>query len=801
MNDTILPTVIMRDPTPKSNPSVRVATPHDSAHLHVSGEAIYGDDIAEPRDLLHAHLRLADRAHARVTRMDLSKVRAAPGVAAVICAQDLAATTNDIGPVFPGDLVFADGEVQFYGQPLFAVAAESRAAARRAALLAQIEYEDLPAILSIEDALAASAEVVPVKKWTRGDPDGAIARAPHRLAGRIRTGGQEHFYLEGQNAMAIPQEDGQMLVYSSTQNPSELQHKVAEVLGVPASAVTAENRRMGGAFGGKETQAAWFAVIAAALAQRAGRAVKCRLDRDDDMTITGKRHAFLIDYKVGFDDDGRILGIDFLQAADCGYSPDLSHSVCDRAMAHADNAYFLENVRVESRRCFTNKPSNTAFRGFGGPQGMVGIEEVIEQIARSLGKDPLAVRKINFYGIDARNVTPYGMTVEDNILDELVEELEQRIDYAARRRTIDRFNASHPYLKKGMALTPVKFGISFTAKHLNQGGALVLVYLDGSVQLNHGGTEMGQGLHIKVAQVVAEVFGIDLDQVRITPTNTGKVPNTSSTAASAGTDLNGAAAYNAAMKIVDCLKPFVRDHFQVASAHAIEFRDNGVYANGTRLASFREVVKLAYMNRIPLSAAGFYATPKLDVDELGRGRPFYYFAYGAACTEVVIDTLTGEHRMTRVDIVHDVGKSLNPAIDMGQIEGGFIQGAGWLTSEELCWNPQGRITTHAPSTYKIPACSDLPPHFDVRIFERGDNLEESVYRSKAVGEPPLMLAISVLYALKDAVAAIGDHRRAAVLDAPATPEAVLMAVEEMKQAIAAPAAPAAHAESETATTA
>jgi xanthine dehydrogenase large subunit len=798
-NEPIMSASIMRDPIPKSNPSVRIAKPHDSAHMHVSGEAIYGDDIAEPRDLLHTYLRLADRTHARVTRMDLSKVRAAPGVVAVICAQDLAATTNDISPVFPGDVVFVDGEVHFFGQPLFAVAAESREAARRAAMLAQIDYEDLPAILSIEDALAANAEVVPKKLWTRGDPDGAIARAPHRLSGRIKMGGQEHFYLEGQNSMAIPQEDGQMLIYSSTQNPSELQHKAAEVLGVPANAVTAENRRMGGGFGGKETQAAWFAVIAAALAQRAKRAVKCRLDRDDDMTITGKRHAFLIDYKVGFDDDGRILGIDFLQAADCGFSPDLSHSVCDRAMAHADNAYFLENVRVESRRCYTNKPSSTAFRGFGGPQGMVGIEEVIEQIARALGKDPLAVRKINFYRIDERNVTPYGMTVEDNILDELVGELEQRIDYAERRRAIAAFNASHPYLKKGIALTPVKFGISFTAKHLNQGGALVLVYLDGSVQLNHGGTEMGQGLHIKVAQVVAEVFGIDLDRIQITPTNTGKVPNTSSTAASAGTDLNAAAAWNAAMKIIDRIKPLVRDHYRVASEHAIEFRDNGVYANGTRLASFVDVVKLAYMNRISLSAAGFYATPKLEVDELGRGRPFYYFAYGAACTEVVVDTLTGEHRMTRVDVVHDVGKSLNPAIDMGQIEGGFIQGAGWLTSEELCWNPQGRITTHAPSTYKIPACSDLPPHFDVRIFERGDNIEESVYRSKAVGEPPLMLAISVLHALKDAVAAIGGHRRAAVLDAPATPEAVLMSIEEMKRA-AARAPDRVHAESEAAMT-
>jgi len=789
----------MIEPAEKSNSAIRTAVPHDSAHMHVSGEARYGDDMPEPRDLLHCWLHLANRTHARIVRMDLSRVRSAPGVVAVICAADLAATTNDIGPVFPGDLVFAENEVLFDGQLLFAVAAQSREAARHATTLAEIEYEDLPAILSIDDALAANAEVVPSKQWLRGDPDGTIARAPHRLSGRIRMGGQEHFYLEGQNAMAIPQEDGQMLIYSSTQNPSELQHKAAEVLGVPAHAVTAENRRMGGGFGGKETQAAWFAIIAAALAQRTGRAVKLRLDRDADMTITGKRHAFLIDYTVGFDDDGRILGIDFLQAADCGYSPDLSHSIADRAMAHADNAYFLDHLRITSMRCFTHKASNTAFRGFGGPQGMVGIEEVIEQIARHLGKDPLTVRKINFYGIDARNVTPYGMTVEDNILDELVGELEQRVDYAARRRAIAQFNASHAYLKKGIALTPVKFGISFTAKHLNQGGALVLVYLDGSVQLNHGGTEMGQGLHIKVAQVVAEVFGIDLDRIQITPTTTGKVPNTSSTAASAGTDLNGAAAYNAAVRIVNRLIPLVRDHFNVATETAIVFRDNGVYAGNKRLASFKEVVKLAYMNRISLSAAGFYATPKLEVDALGRGRPFYYFAYGAACTEVVIDTLTGEHRMTRVDIVHDVGKSLNPAIDMGQIEGGFVQGAGWLTSEELWWDAKGRIATHAPSTYKIPACSDVPPHFDARIYERGINVEEGVYRSKAVGEPPLMLAISVLYALKDAVSAIGDYRRAAVLDAPATPEAVLMAVEEMQSASVEPAPNHAHPARETAT--
>lgn len=773
----------MNEPTPKSNPSVRVAKPHESAYKHVSGEARYGDDIPEPRGLLHVYARLADRTHARITCMDLSPVFQSEGVVAVVSAQDLIATTNDIGPVFAGDQIFADGEVQFYGQPLFAVAAESLGAARRAAMQAEVEYEDLPAILSVEEALAANAEVVPSKEWVQGDPDDAIANAAHRITGRTYVGGQEHFYLEGQNAMAIPQEDGDMLVHSSTQHPSEVQHTIAKVLGVPAHAITVENRRMGGGFGGKETQGAWFASMAALLAQKTVRPVKIRLDRDDDMTITGKRHSFVIDYDVGFDNDGRIQGLDVMQASDCGYAPDLSHSVADRGMYHADNAYYLENARVTSRRCRTNKVSNTAFRGFGGPQGMLGIEHVIEKIALELGMDPLDVRKTNLYGVTDRNVTHYGMTIEDNILHDLIPLLEERVDYAGRRRAIRQFNKQNKYLKKGIALTPVKFGISFTAKHLNQGGALVLVYLDGSVQLNHGGTEMGQGLHTKVSQVVAEVFGIDFDRVRITPTTTGKVPNTSATSASTGSDLNGAAAYNAANKIVERLIPLVRDHYDVASADKIIFRDNCVYGGNQRLASFKDVVNLAYMNRIQLSATGFYTMPKLDVDELGRGRPFLYFAYGVACTEVVVDTLTGENRMTKVDIIHDVGRSLNPAIDMGQVEGAFIQGAGWLTTEELWWDDKGRIGTHAPSTYKIPACSDLPPHFNVELYERGDNIEEAIYRSKAVGEPPIMLPLSVLHAIKDAVASVGNYERSAELHAPATPEAVLMAIEEMKEAI------------------
>ncbi|WP_440995703.1 xanthine dehydrogenase molybdopterin binding subunit [Arhodomonas sp. SL1] len=749
--------------------------PHDSAAKHVTGEARYVDDLPEPRDLLHVYARPAEHARARITRLEVTAVREAPAVAAVLTAAELP-VTNDIGPVIAGDQILADGEVLFHGQPLFAVAAETIPAARWAAGLAEVDYEPLPAVLTVDEALDADADLLPPRSWQRGEPESAIAAAPRRLAGTTYVGGQEHFYLEGQVSMAIPQEDGDMLVYSSTQHPSEVQHLVAKVLGVPDHAVTVETRRMGGAFGGKETQAAQFAVIAALLAARTGRPVKYRLDRDDDITMTGKRHDLRIDYEVGFDDDGRIRGITFLQAVRCGYAPDLSHSVADRAMYHADNAYFLENVAITSRRLRTNTVSNTAFRGFGGPQGMIGIEHVMDAIAREIGADPLAVRRRNLYGVGERDITPYGMRVEDNILPELLPEMEAQADYARRRQAVAAFNSGNRWLKKGIAITPVKFGISFTAKFLNQAGALVLVYQDGSVQLNHGGTEMGQGLHMKVAQVVAEAFGIDLERVRITATSTGKVPNTSPTAASSGSDLNGAAAHNAAMKIVDRLLPVIRDRYEVATDTPIRFRDNAVYAGDRWLAGFAEVVQEAYYRRVPLSATGFYATPKLEVHADGTGRPFYYFAYGAACSEVLMDTLTGEYRVTRVDILHDVGRSLNPAIDMGQIEGGFIQGMGWLTTEELHWDQEGRLTTHAPSTYKIPACSDLPRAFHARIYERGENTEAAIHRSKAVGEPPLMLAISVLHALRDAVAAAAPAGGAVALDAPATPEAVLRAI-------------------------
>jgi xanthine dehydrogenase large subunit len=762
---------------------VAAAVPHDSAAKHVAGEAIYVDDLPEPAGMLYAAVGLSARAHAEIVRMNLDKVRAAPGVVAVVTAEDIPGG-NDVGPVYPGDPLLADGTVEYIGQALFAVAAESVEQARRAARLAEIEYRELEAVLTIDDALAQQSFVLPSHEMRRGEPETALAGAPHRLAGRIRMGGQDHFYLEGQVAFAEPGEDGDMLVWSSTQHPSEVQHLIAKILNKPHHAITVEVRRMGGGFGGKETQAAPFACMAALLAHRTGRAVKLRLDRDDDMLLTGKRHGFLIDYDVGFDDRGQIQGIAFEQAADCGFSPDLSAAIADRAMFHADNAYYLPNVRIVSQRCKTHTVSNTAFRGFGGPQGMMGIEKAIDAIARELGLDPLEVRRRNLYGAAGRDVAPYHMRVQDNVLPELIEELATTAAYRERRQEIATFNAASPILRRGLALTPVKFGISFTVTHLNQAGALLHVYTDGSVHLNHGGTEMGQGLMTKVAQLVAEEFQIDLDRIKISATHTGKVPNTSATAASAGTDLNGAAALAAARTIKGRLIEFLAEHFKVAPEQ-IAFRQNEVQV-GDQRRSLAELARLAHYHRVQLSATGFYRTPKIWYDRTrARGRPFYYFAYGAAVSEVVVDTLTGEYRLLRADLLHDVGRSINPAIDMGQIEGGFVQGMGWLTTEELCWNARGELTTHAPSTYKIPTASDVPADFRVRIWEKGINREQVVARSKAVGEPPLMLGISVFHAINDAVASLAGGRFSPALDAPATPERVLFAVEDLKRRAAA----------------
>jgi xanthine dehydrogenase large subunit len=601
-----------------------------------------------------------------------------------------------------------------------------------------------------------------------------IERAPRQVTGEIRVGGQEHFYLEGQVALAIPGEDGEMTVHSSTQHPGEVQHVVAHMLHLPQSAVTVEIRRMGGGFGGKESQATQWAAIAALGAHVTGRPCKVRLDRDDDMIMTGKRHDFRVDYTVGFDKVGVIRSVDVALNARCGHSEDLSLGVVDRAMFHADNAYFYPSCKILSRRLRTNTVSNTAFRGFGGPQGMIFAERMMDHIAYALGRDPLDVRKANFYGGAGRDRTPYGMRLEDNILLDLVLDLERSSDYWSRRKSIAAFNASSPVLKKGIALTPVKFGISFTLIHLNQAGALVHLYRDGSLSLNHGGTEMGQGLFTKVAQVVAEEFGVTMERVRITATSTAKVPNTSPTAASAGTDLNAQAALMACRAIKDNLYGFIEEKWSVPRDR-VEFRDGQVIL-GNEVRSLAEVANTAYMARVQLSASGFYKTPKIQWDrEKVSGRPFYYFAYGAACSEVTIDTMTGEMIVDRVDILHDVGKSLNPAIDIGQIEGGFLQGMGWLTTEELVWNSAGRLMTHAPSTYKIPAASDLPADFRVSLYESGGNREETIYRSKAVGEPPLMLAISVFSAITDAIASL----KPAVmprLDAPATPEAIMRAI-------------------------
>ena len=756
---------------------VGAAIPHDSGHLHVSGEATYTDDIPEVRGTLYAAIGMSERAHARIKTIDLAKVRAAPGVVAVITARDIPGK-NDYGPVVADDPIFATAMVQYFGQSIFAVAAKTMEQARRAARLAIIEYEDLKANLTAKEALREQSFVLPTERLVRGNPRAAIASAPHRLQGRINIGGQDQFYLEGMIAYAVPKEDGTMLVYSSTQHPGEVQHQVAHALDLRAKDVVVDCRRMGGGFGGKESQPGLFACVAALLAQKTGKAIKLRVDRDDDMLMTGKRHDFETEYEVGFDDDGRILGVDFVLAGRCGYSADLSGSINDRAMFHSDNCYYLENVSILSFRCKTNTVSNTAFRGFGGPQGMMGIECVIDEIARHLGKDPLDVRKLNFYGIDERNVTHYHQTIVDNVIHDIVGQLEQSSDYHARRKAIRAFNASSPVLKRGIALTPVKFGISITATQQNQAGCLLHVYTDGTLMLNHGGTEMGQGLFIKVAQVVADELQVDIDRIRITASDTSKVPNASATAASSGADINGKAAQAAAVALRERLAQFAAEHFKVTPERVL-FRNNQVQV-GDKTVSFSELVKLAYFARVSLSATGFYRTPKIGYDrKTWRGMPFYYFCYGAAVSEVVIDTLTGENRLLRVDILHDVGKSLNPAIDMGQIEGGFVQGMGWLTMEELWWNDKGKLMTHAPSTYKIPVASDVPPVFNVKIYESGINAEDSIYRSKAVGEPPLMLGISTFHAIRDALASVADYQLSPRLDSPATAEKILMSVEEL----------------------
>jgi len=778
---------------------VGAALPHESAHLHVAGAAPYVDDLPELAGTLHAALGLSPVAHGRLVAVDRERIAAMPGVIAVLVATDIPGA-NDCGPVVHDDPILADGVVHYLGQPVFAVIAETRDLARRAAAQAKaaLTIEPLAPILTPVEAHAAKSYVLAPMHLARGDARAAIAAAPHRLADTLEVGGQEQFYLEGQISYAVPREDRGMLVHCSTQHPSEMQHLVASCLGLQSHHVQVECRRMGGGFGGKESQSALFACVAAIAARKLGRPVKLRLDRDDDFLITGRRHCFHYEYEVGYDDDGRILGAELTMVSRAGFSADLSGPVMTRAICHFDNAYWLPDVAIHGYSGRTNTQSNTAFRGFGGPQGAIAVENIVDSVARALGKDALDVRRVNFYGPSPRpgapgerNVTPYGQVVDDNIVAELVAELEGTSGYRARRDEIAAFNASSEVLKRGLALTPVKFGISFNLVHLNQAGALVHVYGDGSVLVNHGGTEMGQGLNTKVAQVVAHELGVDIGAVRVTATDTQKIANTSATAASTGSDLNGKAAQDAARQIKARLVAFAAGRHGV-EAGDIRFTGGNVVLGTKQTIAFRDLVVDAYMARVQLWSDGFYATPGLSWDrETMQGRPFYYFAYGAAVSEVVVDTLTGEWRLLAAHVLHDAGTSLNPAIDIGQVEGGFIQGMGWLTMEELVWHPNdgtpraGLLLTHAPSTYKIPTANDCPPVFDVRLWKDGvgdDNAADTIHRSKATGEPPLLLPFSVFFAIRDAVSAAGGHRVDPPLAAPATSEAILRAITAVRAA-------------------
>ncbi len=800
--------------------SVTKPLPHDAAPLHVAGTARYVDDIPTPKGSLHLAFGISAIAKGRITAMDLSAVKSAEGVVAVMTVEDLP-FANDVSPSIHDEPLLSDGTVHYVGQPVFLVVATSHLAARKAARLGKIDYSQETAILTIEDALAADSRFEEGPRiYAKGDADAAISGSAHVIEDTFEIGGQEHFYLEGQAALAVPNEGADMLVHSSTQHPTEIQHKVADALGVPMHAVRVETRRMGGGFGGKESQGNALAVACAVAARATGKACKMRYDRDDDMVITGKRHAFRISYKAGFDEHGHIQGVSFLHYAICGWAQDLSLPVADRAMLHSDNAYLLPNARIESHRLKTNTQSATAYRGFGGPQGMVGIERVMDHAAHALGMDSVELRRRNYYEPahapvleqpeaarkplghvdptedltslgaveqvttpppvrpvpEGGNTTPYGMEVTDFELHGMTDKLLKTSDYPARKAAIAKWNAENKVVKKGIAFSPVKFGISFTLTHLNQAGALVHVYQDGSVHLNHGGTEMGQGLFQKVAQVAASRFGIPLEMVKITATDTAKVPNTSATAASSGSDLNGMAVKAACDTIRDRMADYLAEQHQTDAA-SVTFSDGHVEVGEERY-SFAEAAALSYQGRVSLSATGFYKTPKIEWDRIkGRGRPFFYFAYGASITEVAVDTLTGENRILRTDIVHDAGASLNPALDIGQVEGAYVQGAGWLTTEELVWDDKGNLRTHAPSTYKIPACSDRPDVFNVALWD-AENREDTIYRSKAVGEPPFMLGISAWLALSNAVAACGGDYPA--LDAPATAEEVWKGVRKLR---------------------
>ena len=751
---------------------------HDSAYKHVSGFAEYTDDIKEPDSTLYGAIGWSKKAHAIIKKIDLKDVISSEGVVSVITFKDIPGR-NDVGPVFDGDPIFVNNKVEFYGQPLFAVAAKSTESARKAVLKAKVYYKELKPIVTIKESLAKKKLLFKTRKIKRGNPSNALSKSKHRLKGNFTTGSQEHFYLEGQAAFAVPKEDNNMLVYSSTQHPSETQQIIAKMLDQKSNSITVLVRRIGGGFGGKETNF-MTASICSLLAHKTKCPVKLRLDRDDDIIITGKRHEFFSDYEVGFSDKGEIKSVKLKLSSKCGMSPDLSLAINERALLHIDNAYFIPNLEVQNYLCKTNTSSSTAFRGFGGNQGMMAIENIIDNISRHLGKDPSEIRKINFYKKNSRNITHYGMKIEDNVINEIFNKLLKKSNYKKRYSEIKKFNLKNKYKKKGIAITPVKFGISFTTIHLNQAGALVHIYTDGSVHLNHGGIEMGQGTHTKIAQLVSKSLGIPYEKVQISSTNTSKVPNTSASAASSTTDLNGAAALDAVKKIKLNLEKFIKNKYKISVKNNVIYKNEKIFI-GKYIFKFNDIVQEAYLNRISLSSNGFYSTPKINFNKKKfYGRPFLYFCYGAAVTEVTIDTLTGENIISKVDILHDAGNAINPALELGQIEGGFVQGQGWLTMEEVKWKANGQITTFSPSTYKIPAVSDIPKKFKVEIYKEGKNKEEVANKAKTTGEPPLMLAMSVFFAIKDAIASTSNYKKTPHLDAPATPEKILLSISRLK---------------------
>jgi len=754
--------------------------PHESGAKHVSGYANYTDDISEPEGTLYGAIGWAKKSHAIIKKIDLKNVIKSEGVVAVVTSKDIPGR-NDVGPVYDGDPIFPKKKVEYFGQPLFAVAAKSTELARKAVLKAKISYKTLKPIIKIKDALKKKSFVLKAQTIKKGDPVKRIREAVNSLKGEFTTGSQEHFALEGQVAFVIPQEDNDFKVYSSTQHPSETQQIIAKMLDQKNNTITVLVRRIGGGFGGKETQSFIFAAVCTLLAKKTKFPVKLRMDRDDDIIITGKRHDFYSEYEVGYDELGVIEGLKIKLASRCGISPDLSGAINARALLHIDNAYFLANVSVENYLCKTNTSSSTAFRGFGGNQGMMVIENIIDNIARSLKKDPSEIRRRNFYQKEKKNITHYGMKIEDNIIHEIFDSLIRSSNYKSRQLNIKKFNLENKYLKKGIAITPVKFGISFTTWHLNQAGALVHIYYnDGSVHVNTGAVEMGQGTYTKIAQLAANELGLPFNKIKVSATRTDKVPNTSASAASSTTDLNGAAALNAIHKIKQNLASFVKRKYKMKNGEAIY--ENGLVKFKGKSFRFNSLIKEAYLNRVSLSSSGFYATPKIHFNKKKfLGRPFLYFCYGAAVSEVLIDTLTGENKILRVDIIHDAGRAINPAIELGQIEGGFVQGAGWLTMEEVNWKSNGQLITHSPSTYKIPAVNDMPEKFNVEIYKYGKNKENVVNKSKTTGEPPLMNAMSVFFAIKDAIASVGDYNIIPIINAPATPEKILMSIKKLER--------------------